>query len=153
MVSVSDVERRAKNAERQRRYRERQRAKRDAERAAVAREVAGTPVPRVMRDAVEATIRAMKWDAGSDAASLAQARLLAEQVDVMTHERSTEKALAAHRALATVLRDLGAAPVVRMQHELRSRRAEAIGGGVVVDDEGKGNVSRFQRPAKRGRSA
>lgn len=153
-MALSREERLAKDRERKRLARARERAKRDAEQAAANR-VSSDAVPSVMRDAVEATIKAMKWDAGSDAASVAQARLLAEQVDVLTHARSTEKALSAHRALTAVLRDLGAAPVVRLQHELRSRRADPVGerNDDGDDEKSPANVSKFERPAKRRRQA
>jgi hypothetical protein len=105
-----------------------------------------------MRDSVEATIAAAKWLTGADAASMTQARLLAEDVDVLRHEGDTTKALAAHRALSRVLSDLGATATKRQQYELRSRKAETQTEG--GDDEqgtagASGNVTQLRRPPKR----
>jgi len=101
---------------------------------------------------VEATLAAAKWLTGADAASIAQARLLAKRIDVLEFEDETTKALSAHRALSQVLNDLGATATKRQQYELRSRKAESQTEG--GDDEqgtagASGNVTQLRRPPKR----
>ena len=105
-----------------------------------------------MRDAVAKSVAAMKWVEDSDAAAVAQAEVLAEQVDILGHLGETTKALSAHRALTAILNDLGATPTVRMANELRSLRGKT--GSPEVPDDGDdasagSNVSKFERPAKR----
>ncbi|WP_146243666.1 hypothetical protein [Curtobacterium sp. MCBD17_008] len=143
--------------------RERMRAKRAAERAArgvaapAAANVANGTALRTMRDAVETAIKAARWLTPSDEASKAQARMLAEDVDLSAAAGDRAAARAAHRALSRVLNDLGATPSVRLQRELRSRRlVDATGGGDVGNGGGAsgkpaGNVSAFKRPEKRAR--
>jgi hypothetical protein len=110
-----------------------------------------------MRDALESSLSAMKWLKDSDAASIAQARLLAKDVDELEHAGNAMRALSAHRALSKVLSDLAGTPAMRLQHELRSARLamkqqggeDAAGNG---DAAASGNVSQFQRPARRRRA-
>lgn len=139
-------------AERAREYRARKASERAAEEAA-ARDARDAEAPRVMRDAVEASLAAMKWIAPSDAASVAQARSLAEDVDLLRHAGDTNRALSAQRALSRVLNDLGGTPTVRMQHELRSlkaaKRTEGADDGDSVPTPD--NVTKLERPAKRAR--
>jgi hypothetical protein len=146
----SDEERRAKNAAKQRAFRARKAAERAAAKAAAGD---GGDAATTMRDAVESALAAMKWLTDSDVASKAQARLLAEQVDVLGHRGDTIRMLSAHRALSQVLSDLAGTPKVRLQHELRSARVTAKQGGDDVGNEGEaaGNVSAFKRPQKRAR--
>lgn len=149
----SEDERRAAARERMRRKRAEQRQERVAAKAPRAN--AGG-APRTMRNAVSTSLKAMKWIQPSDGASVAQARLLARQVDELEHAGDTVRALSAHRALSRVLNDLAATPAARLQHEVRSLRAGADlgGGGDGGNDEGKpSNVSSFERPAKRKRRA
>jgi len=145
-------------AERAREYRARRRA---AERAAAeaARDARDAAAPTTVRDAVDATIAAAKWLAGSDAASIAQARTLAKRIDELEHAGETTRALSAHRALSQVLNDLGATATKRMQYELRSRKAaaqEAEGDGERQSGEGEatrvGNVTQLRRPTPRRRA-
>lgn len=153
-MAMSEAERKRANREKTRRYRERKAA---AARAAA--EVTGdtgdgdavTMAPTTMRDAVASALAAMKWLVESDDGAVAQARLLAEDVDVLRHAGETTKSLSAQRALTTVLDRLGGTPTMRMHQELRSRR----GGDQpeVPDDDDEAptgdNVSKFQRPAGR----
>lgn len=153
---VTEAERKAKNAEKQRAYR----ARKAAERAAAKGDAGNggdVPAPRTMRDEVDAALAAMKWLVESDRASKAQAKMLAEDVDVLRHAGETTKALSAQRALSRVLADLGGTPTVRMQHELRSLKAKTKSeGSDGSEGEGEGsaagdNVSKFERPPKRAR--
>lgn len=145
---LSDEEKRARNAEKQRRFRARRAQEREAEKAARG----SVPAPSVMRSAVGDALAAMKWLVSSDAASVAQARELARQVDELSHVNDYTRALSAHRALSRVLNDLGGTPTVRMQHELRSLKlAKKIEGAEHADGnptEGA-TVSQFRRPPKR----
>lgn len=149
------------SAERAREYRERKRAERDAA-ATAARDERDANAPTTMRDAVEATISAAKWIVDSDAASVAQARALAKQIDELDHAGETVRSISAHRALSRVLADIGATPTARLQHELRSRRMERADGKEVDEDgrqstgqqgEGAGGVVTPIRPPKRRRSS
>ncbi len=148
----TEEERRAAARERMRRRRAEQRQERES--SSVAKANTGR-APRTMRAAVDASLKAMKWIQPSDAASVAQARLLAKQVDELEHAGDTVRALSAHRALSRVLNDLAGTPATRLQHELRSLRAETKqGGGDDGGNDGKpSNVSKFERPAKRRRRA
>lgn len=148
---MSDEERRAKDRERKRESRAKAAAEREAERAA-RRQLMDASAPSVMRDALEEALASMKWLMPSDHASVAQARLLAKQVDLLTVQDETVKAIAAHRALSAVLDRLGGTPTMRMQHELRSLRLAAKTEGGAGGDDGEkppANVSKFERPAKR----
>lgn len=107
-----------------------------------------------MRDAVDEALAHMKWLVPSDLASKMQARELAREIDELTHAGERTKALSAHRALSRVLSDLGGTPLVRLQRELRSlKHAKAEDEGERKQGEGAarqpGNVTRFERPAKR----
>ncbi|WP_157079051.1 terminase small subunit [Herbiconiux solani] len=158
-MPTSEDERRARDAERKRRRRAEQRAEAAAVKATgrVGADTPDTSAPTTMRDEVEAAIAAMKWLVESDRASKAQARMLAEDVDLLRHAGETTKALSAQRALSRVLADLGGTPTVRMQHELRSLRATTKSEG--SDGEGSseggssagGNVTALRRPEKRAR--
>ncbi|PPG36324.1 hypothetical protein [Rathayibacter sp. AY2B5] len=152
----TEAERKAKNADRARRYRARKAAERD-EQMAVERDAHPVTVGVTMRTAVDSAIAAAKWLKESDAASIAQARLLAEDVDVSLAEGDRPAARAAHRALSRVLSDLGATPSVRLLRELRSLRfvpdstGGSDGGSQPDAAESPSNVSKFQRPEKRAR--
>lgn len=150
-MGMSPEERRVRDAARKRAKRAEERAGR-AERSA---DVDASAAPRTMRDALEVSLAAMKWLAASDGTSVAQARALAEDVDVLRHAGDVVKALSAQRALSRVLNDLGGTPTVRMQHELRSLKLR--GGGDGEGDEAgpvepAGNVTSIKRPAKRARA-
>jgi hypothetical protein len=145
-MAKSEAEKRADQARRQREYRARVRAKRNAE---LEQSMSDAPeMPTKMRDAVESSLAAMsKWITASDGASVQQARALAHTIDRLEWKGDDVRALSAHRALSRVLHDLGGTPTVRMQHELRSLKAERK-----VEGDGKplpGNVSKLERPAKR----
>ncbi|NII42288.1 hypothetical protein E9228_002946 [Curtobacterium flaccumfaciens] len=116
---VSDEVKRAAARERARKYRARKRESEGSARP----ERRDVQPGRVMRDAVDRSLAAMKWLTPSDDGAVSQARLLAEQVDVLTAEGATTKLLAAHRALSSVLGALAGTPTMRLQHELRSLRA------------------------------
>lgn len=156
--------------QRRRKNRERMRLKREAERVAgskpgarpvhsaraqdtSAQDEPPKPAPTTMRDSVTTSLAAMKWLVDSDEAAKTQARMLAEDVDVLRHAGDIAKALSAQRALTKVLNDLGGTPMRRMMHELRSMR----GSGEVPDDEDDTdevapegtNVTQFERPPKR----
>jgi hypothetical protein len=146
-------ERRARDAARKRAARARAREERERTSGAVK----STPAPRTMRDALESSLSAMKWLKDSDAASVAQARLLAKDVDELEHAGSVVRALSAHRALSKVLSDLAGTPAMRMQHELRSARLAQKQGGDgddkhSADAKPSSNVSQFRRPARRRRA-
>lgn len=150
----SEDERRAAARERMRK----RRAEQKRDQVSVSRSRANTGrAPRTMRAAVDTSLKAMKWIVPSDSASVAQARLLAKQVDELEHAGQAMRALSAHRALSRVLNDLAATPAARLQHEVRSLRAGADqGGGGDGGNEGESqqssNVSQFKRPEKRRRS-
>ena len=156
MVTSAEV-RRAKDAERKR-----------VARAAAARErqerldaeASARPPGTEMQDELAKALDAMeKWLAASDGAAIAQARMIAKLIDRLTHEGDVVKALNAHGRLTRVLTELGGTPTVRMARELRSLKAVAKQGAKDERDTGEGkaggaaveggNVSRFQRPAKR----
>ena len=150
---MTPEERRAKDAERKRIARAKAAEKRELERAAQ-RTSSSAAAPTTMRDAVDESLRAMKWLVASDLASQVQARELARTIDELTHQGEPTKALSAHRALSRVLSDLGGTPQVRLQRELRSLKRPPNPEG---DDERTdsthppaGIVSEFKRPAKRG---
>lgn len=146
----SDDERRAKNREKQRRYREKQR---ELKAAATATTSNAGDIPTTQRDAVEESLAAMKWLVSSDNAAVAQARMLAQDVDELRHAGNINAYLSAQSRLTTVLDRLGGTPVVRQQHELRSRKltpSEASDGGDGSPSRAAtGNVSQFERPKKR----
>lgn len=150
MTNAED--RKAAAARRSREYRARKRA----DRAASMPPAPSTPAGTVMRDALESSLSAMKWLKDSDAALIAQARLLAKQVDELEHAGNSARALSAHRALSKVLSDLAGTPAMRLQHELRSARLAMKQGGEDAAGSGEaaaaGNVSQFQRPARRRRA-
>lgn len=150
-MAMSEAERRAKNAAKQRAYRARKAAEREAAKVAAGNGPKSGPAPSTMRDAVDEALSSMKWLVASDVASRVQAKELAREVDELTHEGDRAKALSAHRALSRVLTDLGGTPIVRLQRELRSLK---LAPKPEVEDDGdssppKGNVSKFERPAKR----
>lgn len=155
-MPMSDEERKAKNAAKQRAYRARKAAEREAARAAAKGDGGNGPAPTKMREAVAEAIASMKWLVPSDIASKEQALDLARIIDEATHEGDDARALSAHRALSRVLNDLGGTPAVRLARELRSlKNAPRKTEGDDDDDapatpEG-GNVSKFERPAKRAR--
>ncbi|BAU32467.1 terminase small subunit [Microcella alkaliphila] len=151
----TEEQRKAAARERARKYRQKKAAEREAARQAE-RDERDAEAPRTMRESVRASLEAMKWLVDSDVAAVLQAKMLAEQIDLMTHAGETTKALSAHRALTTVLDRLGGTPTVRMQHELRSLRMAAKTEGGKDGDEGADtppNVSRFERPKRRRRSS
>jgi hypothetical protein len=137
-----------------RKKREQERGQRAAATPAPAN-AANVPEARPMREAVDSAIAAARWLTLSDEASKEQARQLADDVDASNAAGERAAARSAHRALSRVLNDLGATPSVRLQRELRSRRIlDEKGGG----DDGHaaatgttGNVSQFERPARRPR--
>ena len=151
-MAVNDDARKAAARERARKYRERKAAERDAARSS-ARDARDAVAPTTMRDAVASSLTAAKWIVASDAAAVAQAHALAKQIDLLDHAGDTTRLLSAHGRLTTVLDRLGATPVVRQQHELRSRKLtpevpDAGSEGSTAKPEG--NVSQFRRPPKRG---
>lgn len=152
-MAMTPEQRRAKDAERKRKARAAAAVKRDAEKAEYRRRPDAS-IPRTMRDAVETTIAAAsKWLVDSDAALVAQARMLARNVDTYLFTCEDSKMLSAQRALTRVLNDLGGTPTVRMQHELRSlklaAKTEVPDGGEGEAGTQAGNVSEFKRPPKR----
>lgn len=150
---MTPEERRAKDAERKRIARAKAAEKRELEKTAQ-RTGNASAAPTTMRDAVDESLRAMKWLVPSDLASQVQARELARTIDELTHAGEDAKALSAHRALSRVLSDLGGTPQVRLQRELRSlRRAPDPEGDDERADSTRppaGILSEFKRPAKRG---
>lgn len=153
-MPMTPEQKRAKDAARKRASRAAAAEKRDAERKAAA-DASKASAPSEMRNAVEKALAAMKWLVDSDAASVAQARALAKDVDELGADGDRSRALSAQRALTRVLNDLGGTPTVRMHHELRSLRLAAK--TEVPDGEGEagkqaGNVSAFKRPEKRKRA-
>lgn len=149
-MAQSPEERRAADAKRKREARAAAKAARQREAADVAD---AAPVSTVMQDSVAASLLAMKWLKDSDAASVQQAKSLAQLIDELEHRGDLTRALSAHRALSRVLNDLAATPATRLQHEVRSARVGAVrGGDDGGNDEAKpSNVSKFQRPTKRRR--
>lgn len=150
-MAMSVEERKARDAKRKR-------DSRAAAKAAVAAKTAdaadASEPATTMRDALSDALAAMKWLTDSDGASVAQAKSLALQIDVLEHRGETVRMLSAHRALSRVLSDLAGTPAMRLQHELRSARMAAKQGGDDVGNEGTeagGNVSAFKRPEKRRR--
>lgn len=159
-------------AERSRKYRERK----AAEAAAAAElerierdEQAASQPSRVMLRATEAAINAMKWIQPSDGALVAQAKLVALQIDMVIEidPMATGKAASLGQLLTRVLHELGGTPTVRLQHELRSLRAQ-MGAQQPDGDHGNENqerangttgpskqagatVTNIRRPAKRKR--
>lgn len=152
-MPLSDDERRAKNAEKNRRYRARKAAERDAARGVVSGHAAVTVAPSVMRDAVSSAIGHMKWLVPSDDASVAQAKMLAEDIDLFRHAGEHTKALSAQAKLSRVLNDLGGTPSVRLARELRSLKAgprtEGDDDATTSDGSLPGNVTKLKRPPKR----
>ena len=152
-MPLSESERREKNAAKQRAYRARRAAERDAVRKASVGDVGNGPAPTTMRDAVASALSHMKWLVPSDDASVAQARMLAEDIDLLRHAGEMTKAMSAHAKLSRVLNDLGGTPSVRLARELRSSKVMPEVGGSDADAAAEGqrpaNVSKFERPAKR----
>lgn len=139
--------------------RERERAEREAASTAAAKSAGKSRASAKRGDtrkALESSIAAArKWLVDSDDAALRQARRLADIVDAMTAAGDVVRELSAHRALSKVLNDLGLTPGERLRYELRSRKVapeteEPSGGN---EQAAGGNVTRFTRPAKRGRTA
>ncbi|WP_123546613.1 hypothetical protein [Frigoribacterium sp. PhB107] len=151
-MGMTPEERKAKDAERKRLRRAELRAERPAVPSRTV-DAADASVPRVMRDAVEASLAAMKWLTPSDAGAVAQARMLAEQVDLLTAAGATTKLLSAHGRLAATLGSLAGTPTMRMQHELRSLRAagktDEEGDADDDDSEQPDNVTALPRPRAR----
>jgi hypothetical protein len=112
----------------------------DAERARVTADGA----PGVMRQSVDSSIAAAKWLAGTDAASIAQARALANIIDGTEDGRLQ---LRAHGLLSRVLGEMGLTARVRTQLELRAQKMSTVVTAAVIDRQP--NVTRLQRPAKR----
>lgn len=147
-------------AERAREYRARQAAERDAK-ASEERSRVTAGAGRETRDMVDAAVEAMaKWLTPSDAASVHQARRLAQVIDEAIFTGDVSRELAAHGRLSRVLDQIGGTPTVRMAHELRSMRANGGGGGAGGDEAASGeagetpaNVTTLQRPPKRNRGA
>ena len=157
-MALTVEERRERDRIRKRDARAAARKKREAETAEKA-DKADASAPSTMRDAVTAALTAMKWLMPSDDASVAQAKMLAEDVDLLRFAGETSKSLSAQRALTTVLNDLGGTPTVRLQRELRSLRLQRQTGDDEDGGESEGdekqqpsNVSKFERPAKRSRT-
>lgn len=155
-MAMTPEERKARDAQRKRDSRAKARAERDAV-AAGKKAQAEVDAPRTMRDSVDESLAAMrKWLTPSDGAAVAQARELARMIDVLTHSGETTRALSAHGRLTRVLNDIGGTPTVRLQHELRSLRLAgktegADGGNDEAPSAPQGNVTKFERPAKRAR--
>ena len=153
IVAMTPEERRAKDAERKRIARAKA-AEARADAIVAQRTGNASAAPTTMRDAVDESLRAMKWLVASDLASQVQARELARAIDELTHAGEETRALSAHRALSRVLSDLGGTPQVRLQRELRSRKRapEPEGNDERTDSTSPpaGIVSEFKRPAKRG---
>lgn len=148
-VTSKDEARRARQAAYSRAWRARKRA----ERAAAAVDAAHAQiVPQMsMADAIATSVAAMKWLAPSDGAAVLLARLLASQIDALTAAGDIAGSIRHSSALLRILRELGGTPMVRLQHELRSRR---VGVLKAERDEAQAveaspNVTRFVRPAKR----
>lgn len=104
-----------------------------------------------LSEALERSLAAMKWLAPSDAALVAQARLLARQTDALFAAGATMPALRYMTVLGRVLGDLGGRPRVRMQYELRSLRLAQpeTAGKLSSTAAEQSNVTRLERPAKR----
>lgn len=149
-MAQTPEQRKAAAAARMRAKRARERDERDAAKKAAGANGANEDYPRTMHLSVESALTAAKWLAESDAASKQQALMLADDVDWCTAQGDRTGARSAHRALSRVLNDLGMTPSVRLQRELRSRKATPE-----VPDESSGstpeagNVSQFKRPPKR----
>jgi hypothetical protein len=107
------------------------------------------PASTVMHDAVESSLLAMKWLVDSDAAAMAQARMLAATVDRLQDAGEETKALSAHRALQAVLNNLGGTPTVRLLRELRSQKLKTEVPDGSSNPTTEGVVSEFKRPPKR----
>lgn len=153
-MPMTPEQRRAKDAERKRVARAKAAAERDAERAR-RRDASDASAPRRMRDAVERSLAAMKWLQPSDDTAVELARDLAQDVDESRHEGDRVRAQSAARALTRVMHELGGTPTVRMQHELRSLRAQTkseVPDGSNDEAAQAGNVSQFKRPEKRKRA-
>lgn len=157
-MTMSDEERKAKNAAKNRAYRARKAAEREAEREKSKGHGSHGPAPTKMREAVTDAIAAMKWLVPSDIASKMQALDLARIIDEATHEGDDARALSAHRALSRVLNDLGGTPSVRLARELRSlKNAPSPEGGDDERDKSEGgatpaNVTKLERPKPRSRA-
>jgi hypothetical protein len=106
--------------------------------------------PGPMLTAVNTSVDAMRWIEDSDYALVVLTRQQAAQIDAL-HAVGTSAARAqAVRAQGQLLRSLqalGGTPVVRMQHELRSRRLEAVTAKVAGWQGAP--VSSIKRPPRR----
>jgi hypothetical protein len=154
IVPMTPEERRRKDADRKRNQRAKDRAAREAAKAAVA-DARNASATQYMTEAVERSLAAMKWLTRSDDAAVSQVRKLAMFCDRLEDDGDYIRALSAHRALTSALQALGANPIVRQQHELRSLRAvsRTSGGsddGDRTDQQPEGAiVSNIKRPPKR----
>lgn len=150
----TEEQRKADARKRSQEYRDRKKAVAEAAKAKE-RDARDAAAGTEMRDAIESALKAMKWIQPSDAASVAQARQLAKSIDELAHEGDRIRMLSAHQALTRVLHELGGTPTVRMQHELRSLRAQTkneVPDGSNDEASTAGNVSAFRRPPKRKRA-
>lgn len=132
--------------ERDRRYAREYRARKRAERAEAARAAAdGKAGP--MRQSVDASIAVAKWLEASDAAAIAQLRMLADIVDQAHENGDIRVELRVHPQLSKALAESGLTPRVRTQLELRTRKIALATSDAAPSKAG--NVVRFPRPAKR----
>lgn len=100
-----------------------------------------------MRQSVEESLASAKWLTGTDAASCAQARRLADIIDRTADIRLE---LRAHSLLSRVLGEMGLTPRVRTQLELRARKLQTVVEDGAVD--AAPNVTRISpQPAPRNR--
>lgn len=112
-----------------------------------------------IRDALEESLRVMKWIGPSDVTAVAMARSLADVADLHLREKDMRAHTAALRDLRGILNDLGGTPLVRLQHELRALRLEVQAStvkrpraGGVTDGQAPAlpeGVADFKRPPKR----
>lgn len=85
--------------------------------------------PGPMLTAVDTSVAAMRWLEDSDEALVVLTRQQAAQIDALLAVGTPAARGQATRAQSQLLRSLqalGGTPVVRLQHELRSRRLEAV---------------------------
>jgi hypothetical protein len=164
-------------ADRARNYRERKAAEaRAAQQAAIAvgsdardeRDANVTePTHFTIVNSVQKAVAAMKWIQPSDGALVDMALLYAVQIDqtLARDPEATGKAASLGQLLIRILHELGGTPTVRLQHELRSLRAQ-LGAPTPGDEDGskdqqratgtdearsKDNVTSISRPPKRRR--
>lgn len=147
---MNDEDRKARN----RRYAAESRARKKAAEAAAlaASQQSGRELGELER-ALESSLSAMKWLAPSDEALVAIARSLARQADALSTvhtEAASGRMIRMQLALAKVLDQLCGTPAQRIRFELRSARAGVVFGAPVTPAlAAGGNVSRFERPARR----